>query len=77
VEAGEVAEAQRIQTLLNDLMRAEVSTQSLHGVKQGLALRGIFTAAVMRNQAPRTLDAFYVQELQRCLTQLEPYLVKV
>lgn len=77
MEAGEMEEAQRIQTLLNNLMRAEISTQSLHGVKQGLMLRGIFTAAVMRNQAPRTLDAFYVQELQRCLAQLEPYLVKV
>jgi dihydrodipicolinate synthase/N-acetylneuraminate lyase len=77
MEAGQVTEAQRLQTLLNDLMRAEISTQSLHGVKQGLLLRGIFTAAVMRNQAPRTLDVHYVQELQRCLAQLEPYLVKI
>jgi len=77
MEAGQVAEAEHIQTLLNNLMRAEISTQSLHGVKQALTLRGIFSAAVMRNQAPRTLDAFYVQEIARCLSQLEPYLVKV
>jgi dihydrodipicolinate synthase/N-acetylneuraminate lyase len=77
MEAGQEDEARRIQTLLNNLMRAEISTQSLHGVKQGLLLRGIFTAAVMRNQAPRTLDACYVDEIARCLAQLEPYLVKV
>lgn len=77
MEAGQEAEARKIQTLLNDLMRVEFTTQTLHGVKQALKLRGIFTEAQMRNIAPRTLDEHYVRELQRCLDQLSPYLAKV
>ena len=77
MEAGQEAEARTIQTLLNDLMRVEFTTQTLHGVKQALKLRGIFTEAQMRNIAPRTLDEHYVRELQRCLDQLSPYLAKV
>jgi 4-hydroxy-tetrahydrodipicolinate synthase len=77
LEAGEEAEAQHIQTLLNDLMRVEFTTQTLHGVKRGLMLRGIFSVAAMRNLAPRTLDDLYVRELQRCLDQLAPYLTAV
>jgi 4-hydroxy-tetrahydrodipicolinate synthase len=77
MEAGQEAEAQKIQFLLNDLMRVEFTTQTLHGVKQALALRGIFTEAHMRNLTPRFLDDHYTRELQRCLDQLSPYLAKV
>jgi dihydrodipicolinate synthase/N-acetylneuraminate lyase len=77
MEAGQEAEAQKIQSVLNDLMRVEFTTQTLHGVKQALALRGIFTQAHMRNLTPRFLDTHYIRELQRCLDQLSSYFAKV
>jgi hypothetical protein len=58
-------------------MRAETSVQSLHGVKQSLVLRGIFTSMAMRNVAPRVLDEPYLHEFERALALLQPYLKKV
>jgi dihydrodipicolinate synthase/N-acetylneuraminate lyase len=77
MEAGKFEEARRIQSLLNDLMRAEFTPQSLLGVKHALLLRGIFSAAAVRNHPPRTLDRHHVRELERCLAQLEPHLARV
>jgi 4-hydroxy-tetrahydrodipicolinate synthase len=74
MEAGREDEARKIQTLLNELMRAETSIQTLHGVKQSLVLRGIFTSVAMRNIAPRVIDAPYLRELEWALSLLQPYL---
>jgi 4-hydroxy-tetrahydrodipicolinate synthase len=77
MEAGKEDEANHIQLVLNELMRAETSVQSLHGVKQSLVLRGIFTSMAMRNVAPRVLDEPYLHEFERALALLQPYLKKV
>ena len=77
MEAGRETEARQIQAVLNELMRTETSVQTLHGVKQLLVLRGIFTSVAMRNIAPRVIDAPYLRELERALALLQPYLKPV
>jgi 4-hydroxy-tetrahydrodipicolinate synthase len=77
MEEGRESEARRIQSALNELLRAKSSTQGLHGVKQLHVMRGTFRSAAVRNAAPRQLDRAYLQELERALDLLAPWLVEV
>jgi len=74
MEAGDEAGARAIEEKVNVLERAAFAVQTLQGIKQLMVIRGLFRCSGIRGNPGHKLDEELVADLERALTQLEPWM---